>query len=1168
MTRCRLLLAVAAVLSLSALPVLASDLDDSGDFAQLFRLGGAERIDGGPYVLQEGTLFPVLPDLDTPGNTLEQNSYIWGLEWYHDPNLPDSSLYAGTNRNLFCLLGQFAIEGCPEPTEGALLPIPRHPEDAAQIWRYDPSATQGGIEGTWTQIWESPLVDNTTGCLLEFEIPEEGLGFAEIIALGACVFFNGPEGQYPASVGIRNLEECDAGGETHLYAAGLGLFGKIYYLNAAGDDFVEASSAGATFTEIFPLILDAVLGGTPAEEVGALFAELDLGYRGLSCWDPPGAAPPVLCTTPSGSILDPDGTAHPWVLCNADPTDTASPWEPYSPLGFDDPNVIGLFDMATLKVQEPVAPLIVDGVLRDFSGEVRDYLCTSDINRVEGGAVYCTNGDGCDVTTPDASGDFDTHACEWMRVASSGMQRPARFFGDGIGSGNGREENASAFGFGPYYDAGPVVATGPETAASYSGDDVHDYLYFGMADAAGGPTADNENAELFRVDLRGIVEDTECESCAAPVIGAPVDNPDFGRIHFLAGVPRVTVDGAGGASDTTVIPIADVLASGMVCVEEPILEDGTLNSDDPIPGGTMGCRSRSHLGVGLSPNEAADDNDGDAQYIWRFTMHQGDLFMGILNVDDGFNLYKTNGDSDGLEWDLVTDDGFGWGETNYGIRTMVSTDATPWFDPTASLPPPPTGPWTSAALFQPALFIGVANPYGGLGFTDDGGAQVYMGTTEPDFGPQAVVTGDVQAVGSPTATMDFEGDDSFVPFSSATIAFWEWFDEFQEATCAAPTDTAVATGDEYGPSLTSGFPFTDYPYSLKVTDSDTAIDCTDFTARAWANLPPTAEIWTVPPARPGVSSGGTRGRAYLVDWDGNGMEDFELNVKCSDPDSAIDLCFKDFDNVGSTYLFPDTSVLGTDVDEFTATVTMLQTTSTPNLDLIAVDEWADDFGPLDGSNPFLAQAGVDVQFIPFVDNALVNDAPACQSGLVVALVSTTLDYDPDDPAPGYPQLCDNPDGGGPSGTDPTELVYEVDSATGSENPDSGAGFLDGAATVAANGAEAPDLEYIADATPGLDMFVYEAEEATDTSIGSTEVPLFVRVIECTFTTPVVYEVVDMESPVSPTTREGCIGVIATDSEVTSPTTFTAGEWIEIGNGFSVDTGATLTLAIDPSKITG
>jgi hypothetical protein len=100
------------------------------------------------------------------------------------------------------------------------------------------------------------------------------------------------------------------------------------------------------------------------------------------------------------------------------------------------------------------------------------------------------------------------------------------------------------------------------------------------------------------------------------------------------------------------------------------------------------------------------------------------------------------------------------------------------------------------------------------------------------------------------------------------------------------------------------------------------------------------------------------------------------------------------------------------------------------------------------------------------------------------------------------------------------------------------------------------------------MFVYEAEEATDTSIGSTEVPLFVRVIECTFTTPVVYEVVDMESPVSPTTREGCIGVIATDSEVTSPTTFTAGEWIEIGNGFSVDTGATLTLAIDPSKITG
>jgi hypothetical protein len=407
------------------------------------------------------------------------------------------------------------------------------------------------------------------------------------------------------------------------------------------------------------------------------------------------------------------------------------------------------------------------------------------------------------------------------------------------------------------------------------------------------------------------------------------------------------------------------------------------------------------------------------------------------------------------------------------------------------------------------------------------------------------------------ATMAFDASASAVPFSSETISDWQFYTG-HGLTCATPGMADSTGSPSYGPMLTSTpFPYVDYPYTLKVIDSSAAFNCAEFTARAWSNLPPTVEITTVPPARPG----GNRDRVFLVDWDGDGVAMFDLTVKCLDPDSAVDQCIKDVDNLDDVYFFPDNSVLADTVNEFSAKVTMLQTGSTPNIDIFAVDEWADDWGPLDFSNPFFGEDGVDVAFIPFVDNALIDDSPACQSGLVWALKNTQLDYKPDDPAPGYPTLCADPD----PAEFPTPLLYEVEAG---DNADASDGFLDGAANAYAFSDPAPDhLEYVPGTDEvGLDTFNYEVGEAIDTGFQSTEVNLFVRVIECD-SPGVIFEVVDGESPVSPTTREGCIGVVATDSEVTSPTIFRGGEKVILGNGFSVATGTTLTIEIQPSLIT-
>jgi hypothetical protein len=1150
------------VLAASGKPCWASDLDGPEDFAQIFRLGGAERINGVPYTLTGGSLIPDLPELDDTENPLHQNSYIWGLEWFDpagDGPGREPALFAGTNRNLRCLLNSSGTD-CPELSGDSLLPIPRYPEDAAQLWRYDPSATRGGVEGTWTKLWDSPVLDNFTGCVLEAEIPDpEENPDAEFdyLAFLTCALLDGPATPHPATVGIRNLRQCNAGtgAQMVLYAAGLGIFGDIYYLDPGSGQLVEASSEGATNTNLIDPIAELLVAGADVEALADVFGQMDLGYRGLACWDrPPQGSEtepvPLLCAAPSGSIVDPDGTTHPWVLCNENPTDQDSPWEPYSPLGFDDPdNDIGIFDMTTVTVREP-------------GGEVMEYLCASSLDRTNGSSLFCTNGTGCAATTGDAETDgYLSHGCEWTEIIPDGAWRPARFFGDTIGSGNGREENASFFGFGPYDD---------------DGDGIHDYLYAGAADAGGGPTADNENAELVRADLRGQIEQPLLAgpvTAAGPPPRALVDNQHFLTWQLMAGIPRVTVT---TDTQTTVTPLATLTAAGMRCDEELLFSADVGPTNRSIPTGSRGCRPLSGLGIGLATNESADDNGGPAAYIWRFLQFQGDLFMGIFDGGgqgdpSGFNLYKTNSASHGVDWQIVTNDAFGWGGTSYGLRTFASNDPTPGLNDD----PLPSGPWVAAPLSQPVLFIGVANPAGGSFQSGDlNGAQVYMGTTLAALRPNAAVDGTFVAIddesclapddcsppGDGSEMLDFDGSLS-APAFEATLTDWEWFPGHDLGPCGTIGATPDGTGASYQPLKAAADPFAEYPYTLRVTDTDLFTDCLEFQAQVWGNAPPFAEVTTVPPAF--HDGGGFRGHLSLVDFDGDSKVQFQLTVSCEDPESMLAACRKNFEDVGTAYFLPNSAVLADTVSAFTASVTLMDVGGAPDLDIEAIDLYADDWiGP---GNPYKVVAGVEVELIPFIDTPATNDAPECESGLVVTFDDAPFVYDPNDPAPGYPRLCADPD----ELTDltPAALVYEVDAAA-EDNPTAVDGYLDGAATVQALGSLIPTVTYTPTAGQfGLDVFLYEAAEATDTGVGSSEVPLFVRVIDCSIVPRVVYEVIHEEHPVISTPREACIGILATESSVTSPTTFRAGERVSFGEGFSVALGGSLVVEIDPSVIT-
>jgi len=232
----------------AALPTLAQPLDGTEDFAQIARRGFAEVV-AGSYPAPVDGQFPALSAnaLGSPSN-----SYPWGMAWFSPvPASVPPFLWVGTVRNLLCFLAPGSSEECPEGT-GEGVPLPRYPQEAAEIWRYNPGAAPGGINGTWIRAWQSPPVPFPTKC--GFAVAGSGATdineiLAEILACGLSGGAGYPD--FPQHIGIRSLEVCGANGPDpdvpRLYASNLGLPARVIRWDNASATFVDASFTGDTF---------------------------------------------------------------------------------------------------------------------------------------------------------------------------------------------------------------------------------------------------------------------------------------------------------------------------------------------------------------------------------------------------------------------------------------------------------------------------------------------------------------------------------------------------------------------------------------------------------------------------------------------------------------------------------------------------------------------------------------------------------------------------------------------------------------------------------------------------------------------------------------------------------------------------------------------------------
>jgi hypothetical protein len=326
-----------------------------------------------------------------------------------------------------------------------------------------------------------------------------------------------------------------------------------------------------------------------------------------------------------------------------------------------------------------------------------------------------------------------------------------------------------------------------------------------------------------------------------------------------------------------------------------------------------------------------------------------------------------------------------------------------------------------------------------------------------------------------------------------------------------------------------------------VTDNTTPtglIGCDTMTVRASSNLPPFALFQTDPPF-------GSDNRVHLVDFDGNGRQSFQIQARCLDPEANLGAC--SWQAVGSGVdLSPARSITDPVTNPYTGTYNGSATAlieadaqalygdSTPSLALLATDVVG-----------VTGLRTIDVSVLPVVNTAN-DDAPVCGNGTVVTLKDTALEFDPDNPTPGQPLFCVDPEG--------EPLIFE-----GVSNTNSGIaqGFLAGNAAASGGGTT---ITYTPGAGEvGRDRFAFRADEG---GLDSNTVTAVVRVIDCIHS--VVYNVIDNSTLNGPVDVVACIGIHSANTTVQpGSVSFTAGEEIVLSDGFSVANGAELTLALDP-----
>jgi hypothetical protein len=255
-----------------------------------------------------------------------------------------------------------------------------------------------------------------------------------------------------------------------------------------------------------------------------------------------------------------------------------------------------------------------------------------------------------------------------------------------------------------------------------------------------------------------------------------------------------------------------------------------------------------------------------------------------------------------------------------------------------------------------------------------------------DAGPDALLFDDEgeAAPGDGIISVTLDGSDSADPFGGEIISH-EWFRGDWTGTC----DEIPAEPDFTEPlaayDLTTGPGRTIYDFTLRVFDDEDNADCDAVEVIASHDLPPAVAAVTDPPLFPGRTP-----TVHLVDFDGDGVETFELEGSCSDPEGNLATCSWELDP-GLT-LDPAGAPAGT----LTVQVETVLEEERPDLILRATDA---PYG-------YMAEMTIDAQVEALIDDPESNDRPECRNAAFTMLKGTTLVIDPTHPGE---RLCQDPD---------------------------------------------------------------------------------------------------------------------------------------------------------------
>ncbi len=708
----------------------------------------------------------------------------------------------------------------------------------------------------------------------------------------------------------------------------------------------NGSSFSSTSTSGFPTTLANVSDISTA----------DLGFRGLVCFKG------RLFASPAGTAADVDISNHPILLMNTNPAGGAA-WQTVLdvknggyglPGGTADPNNIGIFQIAAMG----------------------NYLWVAVINRTTGFQLW--RGDGTACQLPWVS---STCNISWSKVITNGGGRPNDL---------------------------PLVTPVIDNAGATVGVFGHD-LYIAPSESGFyGATL----AEMFRVPN---ADSVPAGGPSAPhkwqlIVGWP--RRDYAKPgERLPGLENLDCTNVGDVPNTKaeLSPVVQsvwdnitqlIQAYTGVPGVDPVGLDNDSEDDDCLPS--------SNAGPGLPVGILKDPMSlGNESYFWRFAEHQGELFVGTLDIasGSGFDLLKT---ADGINFNLVADQGLG-NPNAYGVRSLVST---------------PLG-----------LFLGTANATTTL---PNGGTDVYLGTTAPagQTAPKANAGADQFQFDT-----DQNNSESFTLSASSMDAFggtglapspYEWFSGAQANNCISlQSADAISTAASLPVVVASNSPDPDvnsYTYTLRVTNLAGQVGCDEVTVTASHHLPPQVDPWysganpmlftSVPATYNTGNSDGSAPTVNLIDFGGAGSQSYDVTAFCTDPDKELVGCeFQSLNTPGVTL---------SNVHDTAQTGAGLVSCTNQAVCQISARLSVPDWQTLPASNSGSALRP-DVQVLAtdtrgnqttrrweslaqaIVDTPAQNDKPVCRNADLVMIIGqdTHVTFNP---ATVSPPICVDPDG--------------------------------------------------------------------------------------------------------------------------------------------------------------